>query len=234
MKLSKLIKKYRQDNNLSQTDLANKLYVSKQAISKWETDKGLPDISLYPVLSEILNVSIDELMGKEKPIEKAKSKKLLWIICSLTLVLCVVLAITYKESNQAEANLEEHIQETEENLNISLPEIKLYEYNDFTTWKVYNNSYPSNMYYFIFKDEIIVVDESWAEKLDDELIGYIPINVREYTNTCDYFKLLNKTTGDVNKAPTFTEKNEKCEFTLYCLQIVNKRLIVINFNAEVK
>ena len=59
MKLSEYIKNYRKTNNLTQTDLASKLYVSKQAISKWENDVCLPDVSLYPILSEMLNVSIE-------------------------------------------------------------------------------------------------------------------------------------------------------------------------------
>ena len=66
MKLSEILKEYRNNNNLTQTDLASKLFVSKQAISKWENDKGYPDLSLYPVLAEITGLSIDELMGIER------------------------------------------------------------------------------------------------------------------------------------------------------------------------
>ena len=47
MKFSQYIKNYRKKNNLTQQELANKLYVTKQAISKWENDKGIPDVSLY-------------------------------------------------------------------------------------------------------------------------------------------------------------------------------------------
>ena len=91
MKLSEQIKKYRKDNNMTQTDFAKKLYVSKQAISKWENDLGLPDVSLYPVLSEILNVSIDELMGKKK--KSNSNKKIIIILGISTIVLFVLLFI---------------------------------------------------------------------------------------------------------------------------------------------
>ena len=63
MKLSDRIKKYRLDNNMTQQELADKLYVSKQAVSKWENERSLPDVSLYPVIAEMLNISVDELMG---------------------------------------------------------------------------------------------------------------------------------------------------------------------------
>ena len=66
MKLSDYIKQYRKENNLSQTAFAKQLFVSKQAVSKWENDKALPDVTMYPVLSELLQVSVDELMGIEK------------------------------------------------------------------------------------------------------------------------------------------------------------------------
>ena len=46
MKLSEQIKKYRKENNLTQEQFASKLFVSKQAVSKWETDRSYPDINL--------------------------------------------------------------------------------------------------------------------------------------------------------------------------------------------
>ena len=66
MELSELLKEYRKVNNLSQTDLANKLYVSKQAVSKWETKRGYPDINTLKDIALLLDCSIDELVGLEK------------------------------------------------------------------------------------------------------------------------------------------------------------------------
>ena len=70
MKLSEQIKKYRKENNLTQEQFASKLFVSKQAVSKWETDRSYPDINLLPQIAEMLNISIDELIGKTKSDEK--------------------------------------------------------------------------------------------------------------------------------------------------------------------
>lgn len=57
------IKKLREKNKLTQLELANKLSVSDKAISKWETGKGYPDITLIEDISKVLNVSITELFS---------------------------------------------------------------------------------------------------------------------------------------------------------------------------
>lgn len=55
---------YRRLNALTQEELAGKLGVSAQAVSKWEQQISSPDISLLPALSETFCISIDELFGK--------------------------------------------------------------------------------------------------------------------------------------------------------------------------
>ncbi len=68
--IGKRISEYRKKKNLKQDELAEKLGVSPQAVSKWENDLSCPDISLLPELSRILGISIDELVQgkKEEPI----------------------------------------------------------------------------------------------------------------------------------------------------------------------
>ena len=58
-----VIKRLREDKNMTQADLAAKLDVSPKTISKWETAKGLPDISLLDTLAAALEVSVMELMS---------------------------------------------------------------------------------------------------------------------------------------------------------------------------
>ena len=62
MELGKQIKKYRKEISLSQDVLAEKIYVSRQTISNWENDKSYPDVKSLVLLSEIFNVSLDELI----------------------------------------------------------------------------------------------------------------------------------------------------------------------------
>ena len=57
--------KLRKKGNLKQEDIAAKLNISAQAVSKWENDLSAPDISALPILADLFNISIDELLGRE-------------------------------------------------------------------------------------------------------------------------------------------------------------------------
>ena len=71
------IKTLREKKGLTQTELADILGVSIKAISKWETAKGLPDISLIEVLANALSVSVMELMTGNTVINKNISSNIL-------------------------------------------------------------------------------------------------------------------------------------------------------------
>ena len=58
-----VIKELREKNRLTQAELAEKLCVSDKTISKWETAKGYPDISLLEPLAKVFGVSITELLS---------------------------------------------------------------------------------------------------------------------------------------------------------------------------
>ena len=62
MELGKQIKKHRQEAHLSQDELANRIYVSRQTISNWENDKSYPDVNSLVLLSEIFQISLDNLI----------------------------------------------------------------------------------------------------------------------------------------------------------------------------
>ena len=59
------IKQLREKRNLTQAELAEKIGVSSKTVSKWETAKGLPDISLLQPLAQALGISVIELMNGE-------------------------------------------------------------------------------------------------------------------------------------------------------------------------
>jgi len=64
------IAKFRKARGMTQEDLASKLGVSSQAVSKWENDISCPDISLLPQLSKLLDVTTDELLtGKNDEVK---------------------------------------------------------------------------------------------------------------------------------------------------------------------
>ena len=76
MELSKQIKKYRKEQNLSQEDLAEKIHVTRHTISNWERNKNIPDLNSLILLSEIFNTSLDNLVkGDVKVMEKQLNNK---------------------------------------------------------------------------------------------------------------------------------------------------------------
>ena len=72
-----VIRRLRENKNMTQTELADKLGVSSKAVSKWETGKGLPDISLIEPLSTTLGVSVMELMSGDTVVNKNVSSNVL-------------------------------------------------------------------------------------------------------------------------------------------------------------
>ena len=83
MNLGERIYRFRTEKNLSQGDLADRLDVSRQSISKWENNNAVPDLEKIIKLSEIFEVSLDELVKgeitvkkvEEEPIDDILSKK---------------------------------------------------------------------------------------------------------------------------------------------------------------
>ena len=62
MEIGKQIRKYRTELKLSQDDLADKVYVTRQTISNWENDRNYPDIRSLVLLSNVFGVSLDILV----------------------------------------------------------------------------------------------------------------------------------------------------------------------------
>ena len=62
------LKQARQKAKLSQEQLAEKLSVSRSAVAKWETDKGMPDIDNLKAISQLLDISIDYLLAEDEQI----------------------------------------------------------------------------------------------------------------------------------------------------------------------
>ena len=61
-KIGKTIADLRKANNMTQSEVADILGVSYQAVSKWERDESLPDIALLPQIADLYHISIDQLL----------------------------------------------------------------------------------------------------------------------------------------------------------------------------
>ena len=65
MNVGEKIKKYREKQNISQEELALKIFVSRQTISNWETSKSYPDIKSLTMLSNIFHVTLDDFIKED-------------------------------------------------------------------------------------------------------------------------------------------------------------------------
>ena len=74
MELSKKIKQIRNDNKLTQEQFAEKMLVSRTAVSKWENGTCYPSIDSLKYISKIFNVSLDKLLSSEEILEISKTE----------------------------------------------------------------------------------------------------------------------------------------------------------------
>lgn len=93
-RVSRSIKKFRTAKGMTQNDLAEKLFVSRQTVSSWENGRTQPDIDFLEKLAEALSVSIEELIYGEKPKlvddgKNEKARKTMMIIFSVLASLLV-------------------------------------------------------------------------------------------------------------------------------------------------
>lgn len=104
MAISEKIRNARVKSKLSQEEVCEKLSISRQTLSNWENDKYLPDILSVIKMSQIYNMSLDELLKDEKEIinklekdtQLLKKYKTLSIVASLILLLGSIIAIIFK------------------------------------------------------------------------------------------------------------------------------------------
>ena len=99
-KLNAQIKKYRMKLNLSQEELAEKIYVTRQTISNWENEKSYPDIHSLLLLGSLFNVSLDKLIKGDIEIMKEivneqeiKELKRYSTVFTVHLMLLILLAV---------------------------------------------------------------------------------------------------------------------------------------------
>ncbi|WP_283679881.1 helix-turn-helix transcriptional regulator [Lentilactobacillus sp. Marseille-Q4993] len=99
MEISKVIQKHRQRLGLSQQNLADKLMISRQSISKWERGTALPSFANVVALSDLFGISLDEMIrGDDRLMSKLEQGKmgpitkiLVWSF-GIAVPLCILLA----------------------------------------------------------------------------------------------------------------------------------------------
>ena len=111
VKIGEFIQKLRKEKNMTQEELAQKIYLNSRSISKWERGQNLPDIENIKKLSEIFNVSQEEIMNGERvktkrEIRKEKIKNFIkkhkigiMIFIGINLILYFFLAFSFFKNN---------------------------------------------------------------------------------------------------------------------------------------
>jgi transcriptional regulator with XRE-family HTH domain len=98
-KIGKFIKQIRKDNNLTQKQLADKLGVTYQAVSKWENGKNIPDIAILNLISQEFKINIDDILNG-KSTKKNNKKKIIMIgIFLIVIIFIIVLFIILNKNN---------------------------------------------------------------------------------------------------------------------------------------
>ena len=124
---SATIKQLREKRGLTQSELAETIGVSSKTISKWETAKGLPDITLLQPLAQALGISIIELMNGEHIINKNTSANMLrtkFYVCPVcgniihstgdALISCCGITLPALEAEEADESHEMRIEKVED------------------------------------------------------------------------------------------------------------------------
>lgn len=102
MTIAEMIKKTRQDNNMTQEEYANKFGVTRQTVSSWENEKSMPDLQLLITICNTYNFSLDSLLNEDhKFVSKIDMtqkifrtlKRILPIFCIIGCVYVAVLGI---------------------------------------------------------------------------------------------------------------------------------------------
>ena len=75
MEFANQLKKYRTEKNLSQEQLAEEIFVTRQTVSNWETEKSYPDVHSLMLLSSLFQVSLDQLLKGDIEIMKNEIRK---------------------------------------------------------------------------------------------------------------------------------------------------------------
>ena len=193
-KIGNLIKQIRKDNNLTQKDLATKLGVTFQAVSKWENGKNIPDIATLKMISDMFNINIDDILNGTKKIqEKRKIRKrnlAIGLLITIFLVIGAVLIINhnhqiqFKKVTTCDSNIKvtgNVALDAKKNMYISITVLE-YENEDKTIYKEIKSTL-----YESYNDKNTKIQD--GDKIDnnttlDNHLSNLKFNVGNYRSTC--------------------------------------------------
>lgn len=202
------LKKLRLSKNLTQVQLAKLVYVSRSAIAKWEQNRGFPNIDALQRISEIFEISIDELLSEKelKILEVMDNKKInvqrriiifLSILTSIFLTGVITLTVMYHPrtiSNYIKSNSNNFVKIEIVNYDGFIVDIEKNKMNDFLNEILSIKIIPS--YIFVQKQISSYTVNLYYDKGVYELNNYYIYNGKDKT----YFNIINNNLYDlVNK-----------------------------------
>lgn len=192
MQFSEKLKKLRQEHNLTQAELADKLFVTRQAVTKWENGRGMPETNIALEIAKIFNVSLDFLMddtqaefredipnhnqGRKKSKKiKPFTKAIILGSCLICIIIFVLTGILISENIRQE-NYEKN--EYVIGFYLTLNEVAFYDVEE-----VMDNDIP---YYFSTSTFVIDEDLPRTSKYFNEDSIYISLSNHVYLYEITY------------------------------------------------
>ena len=193
-RIGNLIKEIRKDNNLTQKELADKLGVTFQAVSKWENGKNIPDIAILKQISEMFNINIDNILNGEKILKEKQRIKKRNLIIGLIIAIIVVIAaaliinhnhkIQFKKVTTCDSNIKvtgNVALDAKKNMYISITVLD-YEHEDKTVYKEIKSTLYEN-----YNDQNNKIQDSDKVEKNTTINDYLynlTFNVGSYKSTC--------------------------------------------------
>lgn len=117
MDIGKRLKQKRQEANLTQKELADLLFVSRQTISSWEVGRTYPDLEILVKISELFATPLDDLLKEDsqvikdiaEKVKKSERRKITSIILAVLLLIVTSTSITYGIKQYQHSQLNAHI-----------------------------------------------------------------------------------------------------------------------------
>ena len=196
-KFGKFIKDIRKQNNLTQQQLASKYNVTYQAVSKWETGKNMPDISLIKQISIDFNIDINDILNGK--ISKKQSKKKILITSFVVIILLfITVLILYLNSDKSfefktitttcnSFNISGSIAYNSTKSSIYISNINYCGGSDNTDYKSIECILYENNGNVDIKIDTYNYNEKELIKLEDYLKN-LKFNVDNYSSTCKQYK----------------------------------------------
>jgi transcriptional regulator with XRE-family HTH domain len=211
-----IIRENRIKKSLTQQTLADHLSVTKQAVSKWENDHGLPDITIIEPLALCLDIPIDLLIGT------TKHKKKVNLMLLLTYLLVICLSIYLSLYLIKEVKMIQYVHGVEEKIGFDLPRAESYQVFDFNHLIIYGNHISiTQMGYVIFKDndqskafEEHLMSHIYFQEIDlDHDFSFVPNDISSYLKQGDYYMV----------------KEENDYYILFIYQMNHHRLLIFEY-----